>query len=280
MSASPVRGLNLKLAKAQTAGILQIEIGRTLRSGRIWFVVLLAGLPVLLFALRLLVGPHHEAHHYSEVGGHSGMYAILFQSFFIRILVFFGCVALFMNTFRGEIAEKTLHYYLLCPVRRDVLAAGKFLSGWIIAAAAFCLSAALSYLLIFASPPGILQSFVLEGPGKWHLLAYVAITAMACAGYGALFLLLGLFFRNPILPAAVVLGWESINFLLPPVLKKISVVYYLDSLSPVPIPIGAIAILSDPAPAWLAFSGLLALTTVAFAAAAWRLKNTEIAYSE
>jgi hypothetical protein len=33
--------------------------------------------------------------------------------------------------FRGEIVEKSLHYYFLSPMRRELLVAGKFLAGLI-----------------------------------------------------------------------------------------------------------------------------------------------------
>ena len=72
--------------------------------------------------------------------------------------------------------------------------------------------------------------------GLGHWAAYVGVTVLACLGYGAVFLLIGLLARTPIIPAALILGWETINFLLPPVLKKISVTYDLESLSPVPLP--------------------------------------------
>ena len=35
-------------------------------------------------------------------------------------------------------------------------------------------------------------------------MLYLGITVLACIGYGAVFLTLGLFFRNPMLPAAAV----------------------------------------------------------------------------
>lgn len=258
----------------QLAGIFQIEVARTLRGGRTLFACLLAALPITLFAARLVLPAH--PHFLQNAGEITGLFAILFQTFFLRLLIFFGCVALFMGSFRSEIAEKTLHYFLLCPIRREALVAGKFLSGTVAATAIFGSSVGLSYLLIFASPPGLLESYVLNGPGKWHLLAYLLVTAMACAGYGALFLTLGLFFRNPIIPAAVVLGWESINFLLPSFLKKISIVYYLDSLCPVPISQGPIAILSEPAPFWIAAPGLLAVTVVLLVIASLRLRSGRV----
>ena len=52
------------------------------------------------------------------------------------------------------------------------------------------------------------------------------MTALACAGYGSVFLAVGLLYRNPIIPAAIVLVWESANVFVPPGLKTLSVIYY------------------------------------------------------
>ena len=35
------------------------------------------------------------------------------------------------------------------------------------------------------------------------------VAALACVGYGAVFLMCGIFFRNPMIPAAVVWVWEE-----------------------------------------------------------------------
>jgi hypothetical protein len=42
--------------------------------------------------------------------------------------------------------------------------------------------------------------------------------------------------RNPIIAAAVLYGWESVNGILPHALQKMSILYYLQSLCPVPAP--------------------------------------------
>ena len=54
------------------------------------------------------------------------------------------------------------------------------------------------------------------------------------------------------IPAARVLGWEWLNSFLPAVLKKISVIHYLQSLCPVPIDAGPFALPAEPTPAPLA----------------------------
>ena len=128
-----------------------------------------------------------------------------------------------MKLFRGEVLERTLHFYFLAPVRRELVVAGKYLAGVTINGVVFGLSTIASYLILFSAAPGNqLEEFVLKGPGMGHLFDYVGVTLLACLGYGSVFLLTGLVFRNPIVPAAVVLGWEYINFLLPPFMAHAS----------------------------------------------------------
>jgi len=42
-------------------------------------------------------------------------------------------MGIFSNLFRGEMLEKTLHYYFLTPMRREMLVAGKYLAGLVVA---------------------------------------------------------------------------------------------------------------------------------------------------
>ena len=80
-------------------------------------------------------------------------------------------------------------------------------------------------------------------------------------------------------PALGILGWESINIFLPPVLKKFSVIHYLDSLCPVSVPPeSGIAILADPASPWVAIPGILGLAAILVAAAAEKARKLEILY--
>jgi len=87
-----------------------------------------------------------------------------------------------------------------------------------------------------------------------------------------------LFFRNPIIPAMFLYGWEWLNFLLPPLLKKISVIHYLNSLVPVPLSEGPIAVAAEPTPAWISIPGLLIVTALVLFAASRRIRRMEIRY--
>ncbi|HEY1404675.1 MAG TPA: hypothetical protein VGB05_11145, partial [Pyrinomonadaceae bacterium] len=114
--------------------------------------------------------------------------------------------------------------------------------------------------------------------GGKQALIYLGITTLAVIGYGAMFLIVGLFFRNPIIPALIIYGWEWINFLLPPLLKKISVIHYLHSLMPVPMSEGPFAVMAEPTPAWLSVPSLLIFTLIVLALAGYHTRRMEISY--
>jgi len=106
-------------------------------------------------------------------------------------------------------------------------------------------------------------------------------------GYGAFFLVAGMMFRNPILPAAAILIWEGINPFLPAVLKQFSVIYYLKSLCPVeiPSPPGAPAVIAllisnaDPISAPLAVFGILTVALIALYVSSVQVRRMEINYT-
>src|SRR4029079_784780 len=122
------------------------------------------------------------------------------------------------------------------------------------------------------------RSYFFGGAGAGHLLTYLGVTILACIGYGAVFLIMGLFFRNPIVPALLLYGWEWLNFLLPPGLKKLSVIHYLQSLVPVPISEGPFAVVAEPTPAYIAIPSMLVVTIIVLILAAYRIRHMEIRY--
>ena len=122
--------------------------------------------------------------------------------------------------------------------------------------------------------------FLFHGPGLAHLGAYLLVTFLACVGYGAVFLFFGFFFKSPALPALVMFGWEGVHFLLPPLLKQMSVIHYLQSLCPVPVAEGPLATLSDAPAPWVSVIGILVLALVLIGISAWRIRRMEISYDE
>jgi hypothetical protein len=151
----------------------------------------------------------------------------------------------------------------------------------------FCTSTFLQLAALSLHFTGAEISDYLAGGGWGHIASYVGVTAAACLGYGSIFLAAGLLFKNPIVPAAVVLVWEGMNIFLPAALKKVSVIFYLQSLSPVVAPPDAnmpalqklLVTAAEPVPPGLALLGLLTLTIVVLAVAARKARTLEINYS-
>ena len=221
-------------------------------------------------------------------GQNSYIFAGVFQFFFIRLAVFFGCLGIFMNLFRGEMLDKSLHYYLLSPIRREVLLAGKYLAGLLAATVIFTTSTALQIVAnISAFDSNTVSRYLYQEHGLSHVAAYLGVTILACIGYGSVFLAAGFLFRNPIIAAAIVLIWEAANPLLPALLKKFSVIYYLKSLCPVQIPLdpGMPALLTmlvsngDPISKYVAVFGLLALSVLVLWASSLKVRRLEINYT-
>ncbi len=215
------------------------------------------------------------------------VFAGVFQYFYLRLAIFFGCLGIFMNLFRGEMLDQTLHFWFLAPARREVLLLGKYLAGLIASVAIFSFGAAVCFMaMLWPQEPSQLAAFW-PNMALSHLFWYCAAAALACVGYGSVFLAAGLLLRNPIIPAVTILFWESVNPLLPAMLQKLSVLYYVQALAPVPAPTdqGAPALIqllmspAEPPSVLVAVVGLLALTALVLWAAGLSVRRLEINYS-
>ncbi len=274
----------------QILAVIRLELRKTFFARRGLWIYLLALAPVALVFVKSIVDLRLRAtgHHTYSLTQANYVFAGVFQFFFIRLAVFFGCLGIFMNLFRGEMLDKSLHFYLLAPVRREVLVAGKFLAGLLASSVIFSLSVILQIVgLLWEFPSGLVSQYLYQNHGLAHTFTYVGVTVLACIGYGSVFLAAGLLFKNPIIPAAVVVIWEAANPILPSLLKKISVIYYLKSLCPVNIPVDPgmpplIALLvsnAEPISAYLAVFGLLALSVLVLAASMKQVRRLEINYT-
>ena len=98
---------------------------------------------------------------------------------------------------------------------------------------------------------------------------------------------LGLLFRNPIVPAAVVLIWEAANPVLPGALEKDQRYLLLEIVVPGSIPLDPgmpplfALLVSNPQPisSYVAVIGLLALSVAVLAVSAKRVRRLEINYT-
>jgi ABC-type transport system involved in multi-copper enzyme maturation permease subunit len=263
----------------QARRLIRIEVRRNLFTWKAGWVYFLAFIPTLIILIHLSVD-RHPAFAISE---DTSVLAGIVQLYYIRLGVFFGCLGIFSRLFRGEMIERSLHFYLLSPVRREVLLLSKFVAGCISAVLLFGSAIAADFALMYAGFGAAGTDYVFNGPGLGQLEAYLAIIVLACLGYGAIFLLLSMMFRNPTPAAMLVLGWEAINPVLPSLLQKLSVASYLRHLMPVSVSAhGIFALLTvetEPVSAWAAALGLLLLIIAVLFYACYRVRTLEIRYT-
>jgi ABC-type transport system involved in multi-copper enzyme maturation permease subunit len=263
----------------QAKRLTRIELRRNLFSWRASWIYFLAFVPTLIILIHSIV----DAHDPSSIGDDTQMLASIVQLYYIRLAVFFGCLGIFSRLIRGEMIERSLHFYLLSPVRREVLLLSKFAAGSATALLLFVTATLADFALTYLPFGAAGRDYLFNGPGIEQLEAYVLIIVLGCLGYGAVFLLLSMMFKNPTPGALLFLGWEAVNPVLPSLLQKFSVASYLRHLMPVNIGAkGLIAVLTvetEPVAGWVATLGLLLLITAVLLYSCYRIRTLEIRYT-
>lgn len=263
----------------QARRLARIEVRRNLFSKRAWWIYFLAFVPTVILLIHTLFMRHPQF----AMAEDTMVLAGIVQFYYVRLGIFFGCLGIFSRLIRGEMIERSLHFYLLAPVRREVLLLAKFAAGAISALALFATATIADFAFIYLAfgPAG--QDYVFNGPGMGQLEAYVVIVVLACLGYGSVFLLLSMMFRNPAPAALLVFAWEAVNPVMPSVLQKISVASYLRHLMPVKVQgddiFALLTVTTEPVPGWMAALGLLVLIAVVLTYSCYRMRTLEIRYT-
>ena len=265
-----------RIRRAQIWTVARNEVMRNLFSRRSLPLILLIGMPLALMMLRVLFMPDSLRANAIRA---TTEFAEVFHFFLLRFIVFFANAVIFVRLFRGEILERSLHYTLLAPIRRDVLVVAKYAGGVLSGVLLLVPTVALTYVLVYLPHGRAGLDLMLSGKGIANLLSYLFIVVLACFAYGALFMLAGLFFKNPMVPAVLFLGWETLTPFLPPLLKSLSFVHYLVSFAPVPVSLGAFALLARPVSWWMAVLALLISSVVLVFLATRVARSLEVTYS-
>ncbi len=260
----------------QISGIIRLEFRKSyLRRRALWLYFLAGAPPLFLMGLVIMLLKGTNPGHFNAP------FHEIFHMLYLRLIVFFGCLGIFTYLFRGEVLEKTLHYYFLAPISRHVLTIGKFLAGFLVSCFLFGGSVICSFFLIHLANSIADPSIPwMDARSLGQLTGYLNVILFACLGYGAVFFMIGLIFRSPIIPVILFWGWETVIFLLPPLLKRFSIIFNLNSLAPVPLPldIGPFAVLATPTPVWVVIPGLLLFTSVVLVLSGQLLRRMEINY--
>jgi ABC-type transport system involved in multi-copper enzyme maturation permease subunit len=276
------RSIPWPLWRRQLGAVVRIEVSRNLLCARGSWIFLLAFAPALIAMAHAIVGPMR--HRTCSLAEDTILLAWLYQLFQLRLACFFGSLGIFVRIVRAEMIDRTIHYSLIAPIRREVLLVGKYLAASFGSSLLFTTGGALCFATMYLHHGTPAAHFLLEGAGLEHLGAYVGATALACFGYGAVFLAMGLFCRNPVLPAIVLFGWETISGVLPASLQLLSVTYYLKPLFPVDLPVvgisGLLTVVVEPIPRWLAVGGLILFSSVVVTLSALWFRRAEIDTAE
>jgi ABC-type transport system involved in multi-copper enzyme maturation permease subunit len=263
----------------QARRIVALELRRNLFSWRAAWIYFLAFVPVVIIALHAVIDRPFA----SQIAEDTDVLAGIIQFYYLRLAIFFGCLGIFSRLIRGEMVERSLHYYLLAPVRRELLLLAKFVAGSLTAILLFGTAVLLDFAVMYGRFGAAGYDFVFNGPGLAQLEAYLGITVLACLGYGSVFLWLSMLFRNPTPAAMLVMGWEALNPILPKLLQKISVASYLRHLMPVKVPgegiFALLTVSTEPVAAWVATLGVLLLTAVVVTVSCHRMRTLEIRYT-
>jgi len=270
-------GLPWGLWWSQLRAIVRLELRKGFR--RSFWLLIGALSPLCILIPRLLFS--HALGDPGDIAGATQMFAGIYQVYFLRVVIFFSCLSIFGNLIRREMLDRSLHFYFLSPVRRELLVVAKYVTGLIVSCGLFGGATVLLFALTYLPHESTaVWQFFSHGPGLAHLGSYLLVTFLACLGYGAVFLFFGCFFKSPAIPALAVFGWEWIYFLLPPLLKQMSVIHYLQPLCPVPLFKGAVAMLAEAPAPWVSVLGLSMLALVLVAVSAWKIRRMEITYEE
>jgi ABC-type transport system involved in multi-copper enzyme maturation permease subunit len=268
-----------RLWMRQLSTIVRMELRKSLFRWRSIWIYVLALAPVLIIGGHALVDRHHTPDMREDIVILAG----IFQFYYLRLAIFFGCLGIFTRLIRGEMVDRSLHYYLLSPVRRELLVIGKFISGVFTSVMVFGTAVFSCTALMYLHFGHKGMQFLTEGPGAHHMKAYVGITVLACLGYGAVFLALSMTFKNPVVPAIVFFGWEALNPVVSPLMQKLSITFYLRHLTPVDVPaeglFALLTVVTEPVPAWVASVGVIALTAGVLMLACYRVRKLEISYT-
>jgi len=258
-----------------TLRVFELSLGQMLWSRRTLFMVIVAGVPVVLaLVLRLALSAGMDPLRINglRIDG-AGLFSLVVWLVFVRFVipvlgVFYGTALI-----ADEVEDKTLTYLFTRPIRRAAVLAGKYLAYLACTASVVLPAVILVFFLLvpFREIAGAALPFAKD----------IGVLALGLAAYGGLFSLAGALLRRPLVAGLVfAFGWEQIAMPMPGYLKQLTIGYYLQALVPHTAPTGNSVVLfqgggvGSPSPAVSLF-WLITISVVAVAAAARTVERRE-----
>ena len=211
--------------------VFDLSLGEMLWSRRTIFMALVVGGPVILaIIVRLLEAFGMPALRVNgqRVGG-IGVFGVMIWMLFLRFVipvlgVFYGTALM-----ADEIEDKTITYLFTRPIPRGAVLVGKYLAYLACTSLVVLPSVMVVYFLLvrFSEIPSTFG----------QLLTDLGLLALGLAVYGAVFALVGAFFKRPLVIGLVfAFGWEQVAMVMPGYMKRFTIAYYIQSLVPHAMP--------------------------------------------
>jgi len=203
--------------------------------------------------------------------GPTDLYALMVAVYWIRNVLPLAALFYATSLVADEVEGKTLTYLLTRPLTRAAIFAGKF-------------AAYVATTFTLALPAAVLTFFILmTAPTAPPLAAALAdlprdlgVMLLTLVAYGALFGLLGVLLKRPVIPGLVFLyGWELLAN-VPGYLPRFTLTAWLRSLVPYrPAEDGLAGLFQQVLPADQALAVLVCVSFALVAAAAWIFSSRE-----
>jgi ABC-type transport system involved in multi-copper enzyme maturation permease subunit len=261
--------------RRQLAAIARAEFARARRERGFLVMVGLSLLPILTSVLRSVFLPDALS---IDVGRATADLANVLAGFHLRVVVFFTCALAMVRPYRSEISAQTLHLSLLAPVRRDVLAAGKFLGSFGVVSVLLLSSTVLTWTIRYlACGVEFGGGFILSSRGLAEIAAYLTAMLVAIIGYSALFFAVGVALPRPMLGIAGYLVFEGAAGFIAPA-QFFSVRQLARAFLPGPAPTGLSSLTRNPLAAPEAIAALAVALVVAAFVTVIAVRRMEISY--
>jgi ABC-2 type transport system permease protein len=207
--------------------VFDLSLTEMLWSRRTIFMALVVGAPVIIaLVMRIVQAFGIPA---LRVNGAAvdavSMFGVLIWMPFLRFIV--PVLGVFYGTslIADEVEDKTITYLFTRPIRRSAILVGKYVAYLACTTLVVLPSIMLVYFLIVPLPQ-VAASFRL-------LLVDLGLLAIGLAAYGALFALVGVVVKRPLVASLVfAFGWEQVALVVPGYLRRFTIMYYLQGLVP------------------------------------------------
>ncbi|MFB3852895.1 MAG: ABC transporter permease subunit [Vicinamibacterales bacterium] len=210
-----------------------LSLGQMLWSRRTVFMALVVGAPVFIAVLyRVLQAWALGSIRVNNVPiGGGTVFGVVIWLLYLRFIV--PVLGVFYGTslIADEVEDRTITYLFTRPIPRGAVLAGKYLAYLISTSLVVLPSVVLVFFLVQST------SFSAVAAGFPALLVDLGLLGLGLAVYGALFALIGAWWKHPLLVGLLfAFGWEQMALLLPGYLRKFTIAYYLQALAPHTMP--------------------------------------------